>query len=146
MAVQPPPVAGVPQQAPAPVVPKKSSGCLGRGCGFGCAGCLVVVVLVVLLAVGGGYWFFVRQASAAVNAPANLIVYSQPVTVDKNPATSGQALNAGNEVATQAAGHASIQFPDGSYVRMSPNTTVQINAVQLQKTGNLESIDVLQKA
>ena len=35
-----------------------------------------------------------------------------------------QALNAGNSVATQAKGHAAIQFPDGSFVRMSPDTTV----------------------
>jgi hypothetical protein len=145
MAVQPPPVV-VTQQAAPPPTAQKSSGCFGRGCGFGCAGCLVVIVLAVLLTVGSGYYFFVAQASAAVNAPANLIVYSQPVTVDQKAATSGQALNAGNEVATQAAGHASIQFPDGSFVKMSPNTTVQIKAVQLQKTGNLQSVDVLQKA
>src|SRR5262245_3813295 len=144
MAVQPPPVVVTQQAAPTPTA-QKSSGCLGRGCGFGCGGCLLVAVLGALLVAGSGYYFFVAQASAAVNAPANLIVYSQPVTVDHNPATSGQALNAGNEVATQAAGHASIQFPDGSYVKMSPNTTVQIKAVQLQKTGNLQSVDVLQK-
>ncbi len=149
MAVQPPPVSGTSQQsAPAAAQPaaQKSSGCLGRGCGFGCGGCLVAVLLTVLLVVGGGYFFFVAQASAAVNAPANLVVFSQPVTVDHNPATSGQALNAGSEVATQHAGHAQIQFPDGSYVKMSPDTTVQIKAVQLQKTGNLQSVDVLQKA
>jgi FecR protein len=145
MAAQPPPVV-VTQQAAPPPTAQKSSGCLGRGCGFGCGGCLLVVVLAVLLVAGSGYYFFVAQASAAVNAPANLIIYSQPVTVDGNPGTSGQALNAGNEVATQAAGHASIQFPDGSYVKMSTNTTVQIKAVQLQKTGNLQSVDVLQKA
>src|SRR5207237_6944292 len=35
---------------------------------------------------------------------------------------------------------------DGSYVRMSPGTTVQITSVQLQKTGQLQTADVLQKA
>jgi len=81
-----------------------------------------------------------------VTAPATLILFSQPVTVDKNPAVAGQALNAGDEVATQAGGHAGIQFPDGSYVRMTPSTTVQISGVQMQRSGNLQSADLLQKA
>jgi hypothetical protein len=88
---------------------------------------------------------FVVQASAAVTAPATLVVYNQPVTVDHKPGAPGQALNAGNEVATQAKGHAAIQFPDGSFVRMSPDTTVQITNVQLEKTGNLQSAEVAQK-
>jgi hypothetical protein len=103
------------------------------------------MVLVALLVLGSGYWLFVVQASAAVTAPATLVVYNQPVTVDHKPGTPGQALNAGNEVATQAKGHAEIAFPDGSFVRMSPDTTVQITSVQLQKTGNLQSAEVAQK-
>ena len=39
MAAQPPPDAGVPQQAATATATKKSGGCLGRGCG----GCLLVV-------------------------------------------------------------------------------------------------------
>src|SRR5205085_594138 len=116
------------------------------GCGCSCLGCLGVVGLVSLLLLGSGYWFFVAQASAAVTAPATLVVFNQPVTVNHNPTTPGQSLNAGDEVATQAGGHAAIQFPDGSYVRMSPGTTVQITSVQLQKTGQLQTADVLQKA
>ncbi|HEX9363335.1 MAG TPA: FecR family protein [Candidatus Dormibacteraeota bacterium] len=145
MAAQPPPVV-VTQQAAPPPAAQKSSGCFGRGCGFSCVGCLAVLVLAGLLVAGSGYWFFVVQASAAVSAPANLVVYSQQVTVDGKPADTGQALNAGNEVATQTAGRAAIQFPDGSYVKMSPSTDVVINAVKLQKTGNLDSVDVVQKA
>ena len=144
MAIQPPPAAAVPQQAVPPTTPK-SSGCFGRGCGCSLLGCAGVVVLAILLALGGGYWFLVVQASAAVTAPATLVVYNQPVTVDHKAAAAGQALNAGNEVATQAKGHAAIQFPDGSYVRMSPDTTVQITTVQLQKNGNLQSAEVAQK-
>jgi len=101
---------------------------------------------VTLLLLGSGYWFFVVQASAAVTAPASLILFNQPVTVNASPATPGQPLNAGDEVATKATGHAAIQFPDGSYVRMSPGTTVHINSVQLQKNGQLQTADVLQKA
>src|SRR5205807_6990500 len=139
MASQPPPT-----PAPQPVPPKKG-GCLGRGCGFGCGSCLVVVLLVVLLIVGGGWWFFVVQASAAVTAPATLIVYNQTVSVNGSPGTAGEALNANDSVKTQT-GHAAIQFPDGSYVRMSPNTEVQITKVQLQKAGNLDAVEVAQKA
>jgi hypothetical protein len=145
MAAQPPPVVVTQQTAPAPAA-QKSSGCLGRGCGFSCLGCVGVLVLAGLLLAGSGYWFFVVQASAAVSAPANLVVYSQDVTVDGKPAATGQALNAGNDVATKTAGRAAIQFPDGSYVKMSPDTDVVINAVKLQKTGNLDSVDVVQKA
>ena len=90
------------------------------------------MILAVLLIVGGGWWFFVVQASAAVTAPATLIVYNQTVTVNGSGGTAGQALNANDDVKTQT-GHAAIQFPDGSYVRMSPNTEVQITRVQLQR-------------
>ena len=142
MAIQPPP--NLPQQVAPPPATRKS-GCLGRGCGFGCGGCLVAVVLALLLVVGGGWWFFVVQASAAVTAPATLIVYNQTVSVNGSPGTAGEALNANDSVKTQT-GHAAIQFPDGSYVRMSPNTEVQITKVQLQKAGNLDAVEVAQKA
>ena len=144
MAVQPPPAPVVPQQAPPPSTPQRS-GCFGRGCGLSCGGCLLAVLLVIGLAVGGGYYFFVAQVSAAVNAPATLIVINQPVTVNGNPATPGQALNPGDTVSTGATGHASIQFPDGSFLRMSPSTTVTVTAVKLQKNGSLQSASVAEK-
>src|SRR5438552_9353584 len=144
LAVQRPPAAIVPQQA-VPPNSQKSSGYFGRGCGCSLLGCAGVVVLATLLVLGSGYWFLVVQASAAVTAPATLVVYNQPVTVDHKAAAAGQALNAGNEVATQAKGHAAIQFPDGSFVRMSPDTTVQITTVQLQNNGSLQSAEVAQK-
>lgn len=144
MAIQPPPAPPLQQQAVPPATTPKS-GCFGRGCGCGCGGCLLVVVLVVALTLGGGYFFFVAQASAAISAPATLIVFNQPVTVNGNPAIAGQSLNPGNTVATGAGGHAQIQFPDGSFVRLSPNTSVQLTAVQLQRSGRLQSASVLQK-
>jgi len=142
MAIQQPPAAVVPTQNAPPSTPRRS-GC-GRGCGFGCGGCLLAVVLVVLLAVGGSYWFFVVQASAAVDAPATLVVINPPVTVDGHAAIPGQALIAGNTAVTGAGGHASIQFPDGSFIRMAPGTSVTVTAVQLQKNGNLQKATVLQ--
>jgi FecR protein len=145
MAVQPPPAPVAPQQVTPPPTTPQSSGCFGRGCGLGCGGCLLAIVLVAVLAVGGTYWFLVAQVSAAVNAPATLIVINQPVTVDGNPAIPGQALNPGNTVQTGTSGHASIQFPDGSFLRLSPSTTVTVTAVQLQKNGSLQSVSVLQK-
>ena len=146
MAIQPPPATPVvTETSTAPAAPKKAGGCFGRGCGCSCLGCGGVLVLATLLLLGSGYWFFVVQASAAVTAPASLIVFNQPVTVNDNPSSPGQALNANDTVKTQAKGHAAIQFPDGSYVRMSPDTTVQITKVQLQKSGQLETADVVQK-
>src|SRR5438034_6246728 len=145
MAIQaPPPVPVVTQQSTAPTGPRRG-GCFGRGCGFSCLGCAGVLVLATLLLLGSGYWFFVVQASAAVTAPASLIVFNQPVTVDNNPGAAGQALNANDTVETKAKGHAAIQFPDGSYVRMSPDTTVQITNVQVQRTVQLQTADFVPK-
>jgi hypothetical protein len=144
MAIQPPPTDTVPQQAPPPTTPRKG-GCFGRGCGCGCGGCLLVVLLAGLLVFGSGYYFFVVQAQASVAAPAALVVINQPVDVDGRPAIPGEALNRGNAVHTGAGGHAAIQFPDGSYLRLSPDTTVTLTAAQLQKDGNLQSASVVQK-
>jgi hypothetical protein len=143
MAIQPPPAPVVPQQAVPPATPQKS-GCFGRGCGCGCGGGLLIVVLIGLLAVGGGYFFFIAQASAAINASAALVVFNQPVTVNDHPSIPGQALNAGDTVKTQTGGHAAIQFPDGSVVRMTPGTTVTLTTLQLRKDGTLQSASVLQ--
>src|SRR6266480_2914374 len=145
MASQPPAVPVVTQQTAGPFTPARSRGCFGRGCGCSCLGCGGVLLLVTVLLLGSSYWFFVVQASAAVTAPATLIVFNQPVTVNNTPGNPGQALNANDEVATKAKGHAAIQLPDGSYVRMSPETTVQITSVQLQKNGQLQTADVVQK-
>lgn len=150
MAVLPPPPPAAPaapppvQQQAAPPPPAQRSGC-GRGCGFGCGGCLIATVLVVLLAVGGTYWFFVVQASAAVNAPATLVVINQPVTVNGHPGIPGESLSPGDTVATQDGAHAVIQFADGSFVRLSPNTTTQVTSTQLQKSGRLQSAGVIDR-
>ena len=141
----PPPPAPAPTTLPPPV--KTGRSCLGCGCG----GCLLAILLVVLLVVGGGYWFFVAQAQAAINSPAALIVVTTPVDVDTNnsagfhPGLPGQELTAGNIVRTGDGGHAAIQFPDGSYVRMAPATTVTLTAAKLAKDGNLQSASLVQK-
>jgi len=146
VAIQPP--AAPAAQASTPLPPAKKSGC--AGCSVGCLGCIGVVVVVLLLLLGGGYFFFVAQASAGVASPAALLVASTPVDVGHNdsgyrPATSGQSLDAGSSVRTGDTGHAAIQFPDGSLMRVSPDTTVTIQAAQLTNTGNLKSATILQK-
>jgi hypothetical protein len=143
MAIQQPPAPTAQQQATPPPSPKKG-GCFGRGCGCGCGGCLLAVLLAVLLVGGSGYYFFVVQAQAAVSAPAALLLINQPVDVDGNPAIAGEALNPNNTVHTGASGHAAIQFPDGSYIRMSPDTRVTLTSEQLQKNGSLQSVSVVQ--
>ena len=145
MAIQPPPappLQGGSQPAAAP--PKaRRSGCFG--CSLGCGGCLLVLVLIAVLIGGGGWYFLVAQASAGITAPASLVVINQPITVDGNPGTPGQSLNAGNSVSTGEGGHGAIDFPDGSYMRLAPSTTLTINNVQLQKNGNLQTIALAQK-
>ncbi len=146
MAVQQPPPPPAPVQTQLPPPAKTGRSCLGCGCG----GCLLAIVLVVLLVAGGGYYFLVAQAQAAINSPAALIVVTTPVDVNTNsngfrPGRPGEELNAGNSVRTGDGGHAAIQFPDGSYVRMAPATTVTLTAVQLSKDGNLQSASLVQK-
>ena len=147
MAISPPPASPstlVPQQAGAPPAAQRS-GCFGRGCGCSCVGLLLIIVLIVLLIGGGGWWFFVVQASAAVNTHASLVVINQPITVDGNLGLPGQSLDAGSTVATGPGGHGAIDFPDGSYIRLAPQTTVQVNSVQLDKAGNLRTVALEEK-
>jgi len=146
MAIQPP--AAPVTQASTPLPPAKKSGC--AGCSVGCLGCIGVVVLVILLLLGGGYFFFVAQASAGVASPAALLVASTPVDVGHNdsgyqPATPGQSLDAGSSVRTGHTGHATVQFPDGSLMRVSPDTTITIQAAQLNNAGSLKSATIQQK-
>src|SRR5216683_2235590 len=146
MAIQPPPSPIAPSYTPAP--PPKKSGC--AGCGLGCFGCLGVFVVLALLIAGGGWYFLVVQAQAGIPAPAALVVFSTPVDVGRNdseyrPAVPGEPLTAGNSVRTGPAGHAAIQFPDGSFIRMSPDTTVSVTAAQLNKDGTLQSAGLQQK-
>ena len=160
MASQPPPAPVDAQAPPAlstqagpspnPQTPPPAKA--GRGCfGCGCGGCLLAIVLVVLLVFGGGYYFFIVQAQAAVPSPAALVVVSTPVDVDTNnsagfhTARPGQELTAGNSVRTGDGGHAAIQFPDGSYVRMAPSTVVTLTSAQLSHDGNLQSASLSQK-
>jgi hypothetical protein len=143
MAVQAP-QAPINTQVPPPVKPRRSC------CGCGCGGCLLALALVVLLVVGGGYYFFIVQAQAAVPSPAALVLIATPVDVDSggggfHPGKPGQELAAGNSVRTGDGGHAAIQFPDGSYVRMAPSTTVTLTAAQLSHDGNLQSASLVQK-
>ncbi len=110
----------------------------------------MVILLIVLLVGGGGYYLFVVQAQAAVPSPAALLVISTPVDVDTDnsgfhPGRPGQELAAGNSVRTGDGGHAAIQFPDGSYVRMAPATIVTVSAAQLSHDGNLQSASLVQK-
>jgi FecR protein len=107
-------------------------------------------VVVVLLLVGGGWYFLVLQAQAGVPAPAALLVFTAPVDVGHDDsgyrtAVPGEPLTAGSSVRTGHGGHAAIQFPDGSFIRMSPDTTATVTAAQLNKDGTLQSAGVAQK-
>src|SRR5438309_10922036 len=137
MAIQPPPSAPV-VPGSTPIPPAKRSGC--AGCGMGCLGCIGMLVVVLLLLVGGGWYFLVVQAQAGIPAPAALVVFSAPVDVGRNDsgyrtAIPGEPLTAGNSVRTGHGGHAAIQFPDGSFIRMSPDTTISVTTAQLTKDG-----------
>src|SRR5260370_8123475 len=134
MAIQAPPSPVAPAYTPVP--PPKKSGC--AGCGLGCFGCLGVFVVRAILTAGGRWYFLVVQAQGGISAPAALVVFSTPVDVGRNDsgyrtAIPGEPLTAGNSVRTGHAGHAAIQFPDGSFIRMSPDTTVSGPPTPLNK-------------
>lgn len=117
---------------------------------MGCGGCLLVIVVVFALLFGSGYFFLVAQAQAGVASPAALLVFSTPVDVGHNDsgyktAITGQSLNAGDSVRTGDTGKATVQFPDGSLVRMAPNTTITVQSAQLTNGGNLKSASIQQK-
>lgn len=140
------------QQPPAPVYtpPPPPQAAKRSGCGCGCTGCLLVFVLVAVLLVGGGYFFLVAQAQAGVSSPASLVVITQPVDVGHNdssysPGSSGQQLTNGSSVRTGTGGYAEIQFPDGSLVRISPETTVTVTSAELTRDGNLKSASIQEK-
>jgi FecR-like protein len=104
----------------------------------------------MLLLVGGGWYFLVVQAQAGVPAPAALLVFNAPVDVGRSDsgyrtAVPGEPLSAGSSVRTGHSGHAAIQFPDGSFIRMSPDTTATVTAAQLNKDGTLQSAGIVQK-
>jgi FecR-like protein len=109
-----------------------------------------VFVVVMLLLVGGGWYFLVIQAQAGVPAPAALVVFTAGVDVGRNDSCSrtaipGEPLTAGSTVCTGRTGHAAIQFPDGSFIRMSPETIVTVTAAELNKDGTLQSAGIVQK-
>src|SRR4029077_15608361 len=117
---------------------------------MGCLGSLCAFLVVLLLLVGGGWYFFVVQAQAGVPAPAALVVFSAPVDVGRDDsgyrtAVPGEPLTAGSSVRTGQGGHAAIQFPDGSFIRMAPETIATVTAAQLNKDGTLQSAGIAQK-
>ena len=84
------------------------------------------------------------------NDDAALVVFGAPVDVGKNDsgyraAVPGEALTAGSSVRTGHAGRAAIQFPDGSFIRMSSDTTLTVTSAQLNKDGTLQSAGLAQK-
>src|SRR5919109_405259 len=110
MAVQPPQAPLPTQPASVPSAPR-GRGCFGRSCGCSCLGCLGATVLAGLLVLGSGYWLLVVQAQAAVTAPATLIVFNQPVTVNGGASTAGEGPHPGRTGATPAKGHPQHPLP-----------------------------------
>lgn len=151
MAAQPPPAPTAeppPASAPGPPSPppRKRRGC---GCG-GCGGCLVAILAVVVLVVGGVYLLALREAEAGTPSPATLVVFASKTELRAGgqgyqEASTGQALTGGDSVRTDATGHASIQFPDGSLTRLAPGTELTLSDANLARAGGLHDVSVEQK-
>lgn len=152
MAAEPPAPAAPPSTAPgynpAPP-PAPAPAARRRGCG--CGGCLLSLLAVLALAGVAIWWFAIRPATAAAPAPAVLTVYVAQVQVGRGgsgyaPGRTGEQLSAGRSVRTDAAGRASLQFPDGSITRLAGSTELTLSEETLTAAGGLNRVTLDQAA
>ena len=135
-----------PSAPPAPV--KKKRGCFGCGCG----GCLLSILLIVVLVAAAIFFFAILPASAGSDTPATLSVFVPNTAVSGSQngsygnGTTGQILNPGSWVKTDAGGRGGINFPDGSVTRLAPNTQVGITQATLDSHGGLHHANLQQEA
>ena len=162
MAQAPPPADTPPAQAPpastpapapynpaAPPAPvKKKRGCFGCGCG----GCLLSILLILVVVAAAIFFFAILPASAGSDTPATLSVFVPNAAVSGSQngsysnGTTGQTLNPGTWVKTDAGGRGGINFPDGSVTRLAPNTQVGITQATLDSHGGLHHANLQQEA
>jgi len=110
---------------------------------------LIVLGILVLLVAGGVVWLNVA-AQAAVNVSGTLTVY-QPVASLAHSggaaaeAKTGAAVQAGDQVSTDAKGLAAITLPDGTVTRLATSTNITLDSAHFTKNGNQHDVSFTQQ-
>ncbi len=115
-------------------------------------GCLrpIITLLVIVALVGGALFWLSIAAQAGANASAVLTVFTPGVSIARGggasaPATTGTLVQPGDSVKTDATGRGSIQFPDGSLMRLASSTEITLTSAHFAKDGNLHDATITQK-
>jgi hypothetical protein len=116
-------------------------------------GCLrpIITLLVIVGLVGGALFWLSIRAQAGPDASAVLTVFTPGVSVARGTGgtyatvTTGTMVQAGDSVKTDATGRGSIQFPDGSVMRLASSTEITLTSAHFAKDGNLHDATITQK-
>lgn len=115
-------------------------------------GCLrpIVTLLVIVALVGGGLFWLSAAAQAGANASAVLTVFTPAVSVARGggayaAVATGTLVQPGDSVKTDATGRGSIQFPDGSLMRLASATEITLTSAHFAKDGNLHDATITEK-
>lgn len=110
----------------------------------------LAALVIILLIVGGlGFWL-TTAASAATNAVAALTVFRPITSVARGggayaEAKTGEVIQPGDSVRTDAKGRAGIQLPDGTLTRLASNTEITLTSAHFARDGNLHDATITQK-
>ncbi|HYL07708.1 MAG TPA: FecR family protein, partial [Candidatus Udaeobacter sp.] len=115
-------------------------------------GLRLLVILVILAVIIGGALVWVNiAAQAAVNVTGTLTVYQQATSVAHGSsanfvaAKTGDGVQAGDSIQTDARGRAGVTLPDGTLTRLAGNTTIRLDAAHFTKNGNLHDVKFTQQ-
>jgi len=110
---------------------------------------IIALLVIVGLAAAGVFWLNV-SASASTNAVATLTVFLETTSVAHGggayaQAKTGEIVQAGDGVKTDAKGRAAIQLPDGTLTRLASSTEITLSSAHFAKDGNLHDVSIVQK-
>src|SRR5579864_4601634 len=100
---------------------------------------LLVILVILALIVGGALVWVNIAAQAAVNVTGTLTVYQQAASVAHGSsanfvaAKTGDGVQAGDSIQTDAKGRAGVTLPDGTLTRLAGNTTIRLDAAHFTK-------------
>ena len=128
-----------------PAVAAKAPPRRGRGLRW-----ILVLLIVLLLVAAAGFWLN-TAAAASTSAVATLTIFQPTTSVAHNggdyaTATTGEIVQAGDGLRTDAKGRAAIQLPDGTLTRLASNTEITLSSAHFAKDGNLHDASIAQKA
>ena len=109
-----------------------------------------VLAILVLLVAGILVWLNIA-AQAAVSVTGTLTVFQPTASIAHNstssfvPAKTGDAVQGGDSVQTDAKGRAGIALPDGTLTRLASSTTIRLDSAHFTKNGNLHDVQFTQQ-